>query len=211
MFRDREDAAHQLAERLSSRPLRDPIVLGIPRGGVIIAAVLARALKADLDVTLAQKLGVPGQPELALGAVGEDGQVHLIPEVRIHLDLPPDFVSRERKARMAQIGRKRDVYRAVRPPAPLAGRSIIVTDDGIATGATMIAALHVIAAQQPHERIVAVPVGAPERVDEVRRHCDEIICLRRPGDFRAISQYFADFRQVSEEEVLAVLREGGEW
>jgi putative phosphoribosyl transferase len=207
MFRDREDAAHQLAERLAGRALRDPIVLGIPRGGIILGAVLARELDADLDVTLAQKLGVPGQPELALGAVGEDGQVHLNPEVRIHLDLPPDYVSRERKARIAEIARRREAYRAVRPAAPLAGRSVILTDDGIATGATMIAALRVIRAQGPHEVIVAVPVGSPERVDEVRRHCDQIICLRRPADFRAISQYFADFSQVSEEEVLDILRE----
>jgi putative phosphoribosyl transferase len=206
MFRDREDAAHQLAERLAGRTLRDPIVLGIPRGGLVLGAVLARELKADLDVTLAQKLGVPGQPELALGAVGEDGQVHLNPEVRIRLDLPPDYLSRERKAHMAEIALRKDAYRAVRPAAALAGRSVVLTDDGIATGATMIAALRVIRAQQPQEVIVAVPVGSPERVEEVRRHCDEMVCLRRPAQFHAISQYFADFRQVSEDEVLDILR-----
>src|SRR5262245_24281362 len=207
MFRNREDAGRQLAGRFTERTLRRPIVLGIPRGGVVIGAVLARELSAELDVILARKLGAPGQPELAIGAVAENGEVYLNPEARDLVHLPEGYLPLERKLQREELARRREVYRAVRPMAELAERSVIVTDDGIATGATMIAALHAVRAQQPHEIIVAVPVASPDRLDEVRRHCDDAVCLACPRRLRSIGQYFEDFSQIDDAEVVAILRE----
>src|SRR5512147_933122 len=141
MFRDRAEAAHLLAQRLQGRELHDPLVLAIPRGGVVTGAVLARELGAELDVVLARKLRAPGQPELAVGAIAEEGQVYLHQPIEGHLGLTAEYVARERAHQLNEIARRKDLFRAVRPPAPLAGRSVIVTDDGIATGATMSAAL----------------------------------------------------------------------
>src|SRR5262245_49389747 len=149
MFRDREDAGQQLAAALRSRPLRDPLVLGIPRGGVALGGVLARELRADLDIVLARKLRAPHEPELAVGAIGEDGQVFLDRKASRVLNLPMEYLKTEVEHQKAEIARRRELFRAVRPPAPLAGRTVIVTDDGIATGATMIAALQVIRGQNP--------------------------------------------------------------
>src|SRR5512137_1559748 len=139
MFANREDAARQLADRLRGRELVDPVVLAIPRGGVVTGAVLARELGAELDVVLARKLRAPGQPELAVGAVSEDGQVYLNHYAQEYLDVMEEYLEQERRHQMAEIARRKELFRSVRPKAPLAGRSVIVTDDGIATGSTMIA------------------------------------------------------------------------
>src|SRR5207249_12026685 len=132
-------------------PLRDPLVLGIPRGGVVLGAVLAKELPAELDVVLSRKLRAPGSPELALGAVAESGEVYLNPEVERWLEPGSDHLERERLLQTAEVARRKELFRAVRPAAGIAGRSVMVTDDGIATGATMIAALHVARAQGAHE------------------------------------------------------------
>jgi hypothetical protein len=206
MFRNREDAARQLADKLRHRALHDPLVLAIPRGGVVTGAVLARELGADLDVVLARKLRAPGQPELAVGAVSENGQIYLNHHTREVPDLAVEYLSRERRHQLAEIERRQKLFRAVRPPAPVAGRSVIVTDDGIATGSTMIAALQVIMAQDPGEVIVAVPVASPDRLAEVRRWCDDVVCLLTPAGFWAVGQFYADFRQVEDDEVVELLR-----
>jgi len=206
MFRNREDAAQQLARKLTARKLRDPLVLAIPRGGVVTGATLARELGADLDVVLSRKLRAPGQPELAVGAVCEDGQMVLNHFAEENLDLPPGYLAEERDFQLGLIARRRKLFRAARPKAKIAGRSIIVTDDGIATGSTMIAALEIIRGQKPKEVIVAVPVASPDRLDEVRQHCDEVACLLAPRSFWAIGQFYEDFSQVDDDEVVAVLR-----
>jgi putative phosphoribosyl transferase len=206
MFRNREDAAQQLARKLKSRKLRDPLVLAIPRGGVVTGATLARELGADLDVVLSRKLRAPGQPELALGAVCEDGHMYLNHFADGNLDLPPGYLAEERDFQLGLIARRRKLFRAARAKAKITGRSIIVTDDGIATGSTMIAALEIIRGQKPKEVIVAVPVAPPDRVDEVRQHCDEVVCLLAPRSFWAIGQFYEDFSQVDDDEVVAVLR-----
>ena len=206
MFRNRAEAAHLLAQRLQGRELQDPLVLAIPRGGVVTGAVLARELGAELDVVLACKLRAPGQPELAVGAVAEEGQVHLNQAIEEHLGLTEEYVARERAHQLSELARRQDLFRAVRPPAPLAGRSVIVTDDGIATGATMSAALQVARAQKPHELIVAVPVASPDRLEEIRRRCDEVICLLAPRSFWAIGQFYKDFSPVEDAEALELLR-----
>lgn len=206
MFRDREDGGHQLAQRLKGRSLRDPVVLAIPRGGVATGAVLARELGAELDVVLARKLRAPDQPELAVGAVGEDGEIYLNHFAREALMLDEAYLNQEREHQMAEIDRRKKLFRAVRPAATLRGRSVIVTDDGIATGSTMIAALHVVRGQQPHEVILAVPVAPPDRLAEIGKLCDDTICLSTPADFWAVGQFYQDFPQVEDEEVVELLR-----
>jgi predicted phosphoribosyltransferase len=207
MFRDREDAALQLAEQLKDLDLRDPLVVGIPRGGVVTGAVLARELGAELDITLSRKLRAPFQPELAIGAVGEDGEVYLDERFSQRDVLLPDYLERERLQQMEEIRRRHDLFRAARPPARIEGRTVIVTDDGIATGSTMIAALHVVRHQNPHELIVAVPVAPPERLDFIRKHCDRLICLHAPVDFWAVGQFYENFEQVEDEQVVELLQE----
>lgn len=206
MFRDREDAAGQLAQRLQGRAFRDPLVLAIPRGGVVTGAVLAQELGADLDVVLARKLRAPDQPECALGAVSETGGVFLVPELGEVPRWLRDYLASEQAHQLAEIARRRKLFRGVRPAAPLRGRTVIVTDDGIATGATMIAALQVARAQRPHELIVAAPVAPANRVEEVGRWCDQMICLLVPEDFWAVGQFYADFRTVEDAEVIKLLR-----
>jgi predicted phosphoribosyltransferase len=206
MFRDRQEAAERLAGKLRSRLLHDPLVLAIPRGGVVLGSVLARALQADLDVVLARKLRAPNQPELAIGALAEDGTVFLDPLIRHWPEGVKDYLEVEKRFQAAEIALCQKVFRAVRPQAPVAGRSVIVTDDGIATGATMLVTLEVIREQHPRELIVAVPVCAPDRIGEVRRHCDDLVFLACPEGFFAVGQFYRDFRQVSDEEVRALLR-----
>jgi hypothetical protein len=207
MFRNREDAAHRLAEALKGRQLHDPVVLAIPRGGVVTGAVLARELGAELDVVLSRKLRAPEQPELAIGAITEDGRVYLNHYAEEVLELTDEYMTEERQHQLAEIARRKKLFRAVRPQAPIAGRSAIVTDDGIATGSTMIAALQAVKTQSPREVIVAVPVASPGRLAEVRRWCDDAVCLLTPQDFWAIGQFYEDFAQVEDEEVVRLLRE----
>jgi putative phosphoribosyl transferase len=206
MFRDREDAAYQLAAALKGRDLHDPLVLAIPRGGVVTGAVLARELGAELDVVLSRKLRAPLQPELAVGAVAESGRIFLNREAQQSPTLTEDYLTEERRHQLAEIARRKKMFRQVRPQAPIAGRSVIVTDDGIATGSTMIAALQVVMAQAPHELIVAVPVASPERLDEIRRWCDDVVCLLSPETFWAIGQFYADFTQVEDQTAIDLLR-----
>jgi predicted phosphoribosyltransferase len=152
-------------------------------------------------------LRAPGQPELALGAVSEDGHVYLNPYAEESAEELAEYLVVERRHQLAEIARRKGLFRAARPQAPVAGRSVIVTDDGIATGATMIAALQAVKAQNPHEVVVAVPVASPERLKEVRRWCDEVVCLLAPEWFWAIGQFYQDFTQVEDEEVVRLLRE----
>jgi predicted phosphoribosyltransferase len=205
-FRDRTDAALQLAAKLKERRLKDPVVLGIPRGGVVVAAVLAKELKAELDVVLARKLRAPGQQELAIGALGEEGRILLNAHAQEILQPSEAYLQEEIERQRDEIERRRKLIRALRPAAALSGRSVIVTDDGIATGATMIAALQIARGHKPHELIVAAPVASPERLAEVRRFCDDAVCLLTPDDFFAIGQFYEDFTQVEDDEMLRLLR-----
>jgi predicted phosphoribosyltransferase len=208
-FADREEAGWMLVERLRGEGLEKPLVLAIPRGGVEVGAVLARGLGAELDVVLSRKLRAPHQPELALGAVSETGEVYLNHFASAMTDAGDAYVEAERKRQMAEIERRRALVRAVRPQAPVAGRTVIVTDDGIATGATMIAALHTVRAAGARTIIVAVPVAAPDRIDAIRPLCDRIVCLQEPEAFWAIGQFYRDFEQVADERVLDLLRDFG--
>lgn len=206
MFRNREDGARRLAQELKTRKLYHPLVLAIPRGGVVTGAVLAEILGAELDVVLSRKLRAPGNPELALGAVCEDGQVYLTADACAAYGLTPDDLADERRRQLEEIERRKQLFRAVRPKATIRGRSVIVTDDGIATGSTMLAALHTVKAEQPRELIVAVPVAPPDRLAEIRRWCDEVICLLSPATFWAVGQFYEDFSAVEDAKVVQILR-----
>jgi putative phosphoribosyl transferase len=207
MFEDREDGGRQLARRFDRRKLQNPLVLGIPRGGVATAAVLARELGGELDVVLSRKLRAPYQPELAIGAIGEDGEVVLNEFAREVPGVTERYIDEERDRQMAEIARRRALFRAVKKPAEVAGRSVIVTDDGIATGSTMQAALHVLRAKRPHELIMAVPVAPPETLERFRALCDRVECVLAPEFFGAVGAFYRDFRQVEDEEVVRLLRE----
>jgi predicted phosphoribosyltransferase len=207
MFANREDAGRRLARRLKGRALHHPLVLAIPRGGVVVGAALAGGLGADLDVVLARKLRAPFQPELAVGAICEDGEVYLTHEAGEAAGLTREYLEGECRHQLAEIARRKKLFRAARPRAPVAGRSVIVTDDGIATGSTMIAGLHVVKGQGAAEVIVAVPVASPNRLAEVRRVCDGVVCLLAPAGFGAIGQFYEDFTQVEDAEVVSLLRE----
>jgi len=207
MFADREDGARQLAQKLKSLELRDPLVLAIPRGGVVTGAVLARELDTEMDVVLSRKLRAPFQPELAIGAVGEDGEVYLNHHAKVATGADQSYIDQERKHQLQEIARRQKLFRAARFQAPMTGRSIILTDDGIATGSTIIAALHVVKTHQPHEVIVAVPVAPAERLEIIRGLCDRLICLLAPEEFYAVGQFYQSFDPVEDEEVVRVLRE----
>lgn len=207
MFRNREEAGKRLAAKLRGRTLRAPLILGIPRGGVVVAAAVARELGADLDVVLARKLRDPWQPELALGALSETGEVILNPDLADRTESLHDYLQTERRHQQEEIERRRKLFRAVLPAVSPRDRSVIVVDDGIATGSTMFAALKALRRAGAYEVIVAAPVAAPERVTELRAHCDDVICLLKPDYFVAIGQFYQDFTQVEDEEVVALLRE----
>jgi putative phosphoribosyl transferase len=207
MFRNREDAALQLAQILKERRLKDPLVLAIPRGGVVTGAVLARELGAELDVVLSRKLRAPYQPELAIGAIGEDGEQYLNDFARAVPGVTSEYVARERNHQLAEIERRGKLFREARPAAEAAQRSVIVTDDGIATGSTMLAALHVLKARNPREIILAVPVAPPDTLQMLRPLCNHVACLLAPEYFVAIGAFYDDFEQVEDAEVVRLLRE----
>ena len=204
-FADRADAARRLAKRLRGRRFTNPLVLAIPRGGVVLGAKVADALGADLDVALSRKLPMPGNPEFALGAIAENGAVYLnldadriTPALQAHLE-------HECRRQQQEIARRRQVFRAGRSPLDVAGRSVLVVDDGIATGSTMIAALRALKRQHPREVIVAVPVAALDRLAQVREECDEVVCLIEAAELRAVAEFYDDFSQVEDGEVAALL------
>jgi putative phosphoribosyl transferase len=204
-FRNRTDAGQRLARELAKLELTDPLVLGIPRGGIVIAAEIARALSAQLDVVLSRKLPTPGQPELALGAISEDGHVVINQDVASMVRYSDTELEAIRRHEAAEIARRRQLFRGGQPLAPVEGRSVIVTDDGIATGATMIAALQDLGSRKPKDLILAVPVAATSRLAEVSRWADRTVCLYDTDDFYAVGQFYDNFDQVEDSEAAALL------
>ncbi len=205
-FRDRADAGRKLAEALSDlKGDPDVVVLGIPRGGVEVAAEVAQALGAPLDVAVTRKLGAPGNPELAIGAVGSDGSVVLDEETIEALRVGEEYLEREIARQMEEVKRRSRLYRGDRPPIPLEGKRVVVVDDGLATGATMLATVRTLRGSNPKEIIVAVPVASPEAVLRLQNEADRVISLMTPAYFWAVGMFYEDFTQVSDEEVQALL------
>ncbi|HLB80901.1 MAG TPA: phosphoribosyltransferase family protein [Dongiaceae bacterium] len=207
MFVDRTDAGRRLAGELRHLRGEDPIVLALPRGGVPVAYEVARALDAPLDLLLIRKIGAPGQPELALGAVmdGDRPETVINEEGRRLFAVTDEELAELVAAKLAEIEQRRQRYLAGRPRARLDGRTVIVVDDGVATGATMRVALKAIRRAGPRRLVVAVPVAPPDAVEVLKRDADEVVCLDASDFFGGISAFYGDFRQLDDADVVALL------
>jgi putative phosphoribosyl transferase len=209
-FHDRREAGRKLAERLEDMrrggQLNNPVVLALPRGGVPVADEIARALHAPLDVLVARKIGAPFNPELGVGALaGEDPPLYDKRALAM-LDLSADRLAPQVARERAELHRREDLYREGRPAPDVRGRSVIVVDDGLATGVTARAALRTVRGSGPARLILAVPVCSPEAAIALGPEVDELVCLYRPDSFRAVGQWYEEFDQVGDEEVIATLR-----
>lgn len=205
LFRDRLDAGRQLGERLAEYQGRDVVVLGIPRGGVPVAAEVARRLDADLDVIVARKLGAPHQEELAIGAVTANGGRFLNKDVLWQLGVTEDYLEVVTAEQRAEAQRREERFRGSRPAARVKDRIAIVVDDGLATGATMRAAVRSVRGQQPARLVVAVPVGSVEACAALRDEADEVICLDQPDPFWAVGFFYQHFEPTEDTEVVQIL------
>jgi putative phosphoribosyl transferase len=209
-FRDRPDAGQQLAQRLSELDLEAPVVLGLPRGGVPVAAPVARLLGAPLDIILVRKLGVPSQPELAMGALGEDGVRVLNDDVLVTTSVTDDELQAVTGREQAELEARAARFRRGRPRVELEGRTAIVVDDGIATGSTARAAIRVARAHGAARVVLAVPVAPPRTCEHMRDEADAVVCLEQPARFWAVGQFYRDFSQTTDDEVVALLDEAAQ-
>ncbi|MFD5586899.1 phosphoribosyltransferase [Streptomyces sp. NPDC127063] len=211
-FRDRTQAGRELAEQLRVRQdkgaLPHPLVLALPRGGVPVAREVARALDAPLDVLVARKIGAPFQEELGVGALAGDDPPLFDEWALRRMGLSHDDLAATVERERAELRRRERLYRRGRPALDLAGHTVILVDDGLATGATARAAVRWACRQRPERVVLAVPVAAPESADLLSREADEVVCLHRPADFRAVGLWYEDFEQLSDDDVLDALREG---
>jgi putative phosphoribosyl transferase len=204
MFRDRVEAGERLAAALGDRPGQDCVVLAIPRGGVVVGEVVAARLGAALDVVVPRKVGAPGNPELGLGAVAPGVRV-LDPWLIERLRVGDDYLEREIARQEAEIERRLHAYRKGRPPVDVAGRTAIVVDDGVATGGTAVAALRWARAQGASRVVLAVPVAPPQTMQRLRHEADEVVAVATPEPFYAVGEWYQDFDQTSDAEVVAIL------
>lgn len=205
-FKNREEAGKSLSKELMEYKGKDTIVLGIPRGGVVVAYEVAQTLEAPLDLIIPRKIGAPNNPELAIGAVTEDGTTILNNNLIAGLNISIDYVESEKKKQIQEIKRRTRVYKKDIASKSLEKKTVIIVDDGLATGYTMKAAIYSIRRQKPATIIVAVPVGPPVTVKELMKDVEKIICLIALEPFFAIGQFYDDFSQVSDEEVIQLIK-----
>ena len=208
MFRDRKEAGRLLAEALSFLKAKkeDVLVLAIPRGGVVVAKEVADALGAPLDIVITRKVGAPGNPELAIGAVTQEGEVITDPELVGMLGVSDDYVNEQAARQVDEIGRRMREYRGDRPYPSLAGKTVVVVDDGIATGSTTRAAIQSVKKRKAAVVILAVPVGPPDTVAKLSKIADRVVCLSTPEPFYAIGEFYNEFEQVGDDTVREILR-----
>lgn len=205
MFHDRNEAAIMLAEELKDYKGKNPLILAIPRGAVPMAKIIASKLDGEFDVVLVRKLRAPDYPELAIGSIDESGWTY-IADHAASVGADSEYIEAEKRQQMATIKQRRAQYTPVRPPIDPAGRIVIVIDDGLATGATMISALHGLRSRKPARLICAIPVSPPETLRKIYPLADQVICLDTPDNFRAVGQFYANFPQVEDEEVIDILQ-----
>lgn len=207
-FRDRREAGQLLARALSPYKGRgDVVVLALPRGGVPVAHEIAQELKAPLDVFVVRKLGVPWHPELAMGAIAGDGIEVLNGDVVTAYNIPPNVIRAVAMREAEELARRQHLYRGDRPFPELTGKTVILVDDGLATGSTMKAAVEALRQHNPRAIVVSVPVAAVSTCYEIKREVDDIVCLRTPLDFSAVGLWYEDFSQTTDEEVRRLLNE----
>jgi len=204
IFRSREEAAHLLAEKLSRYRGQIPLVLAIPRGAMGMAEIIAEELGGEVDVVLVHKLRAPDQPELAIGSVDETGHSY-IRQYAQTLEISEDYLEKEKQTQMEALRRRRALYTPVHSPINPSGRIVIIVDDGIATGSTMMAALRAVRAKEPVKLIVASAVASREALQAISEMSDEVACLHVPERFYAVGQFFREFPQVTDEEVMAII------
>ena len=206
-FSDRADAGRRLAARVADMGLAEPVILALPRGGVPVAVEIARSLQAPLDLVLVRKIGAPGHEELAVGAVvdGERPELVLNPDIVAAYGIDDAWLERERDRQLVEIERRRRLYLGGRARVPIAGKTAIVVDDGIATGATVRAALRAVRRAGPREVVLAVPVAAAAVLARLGADADRTVCLQTPRDLMSVGQFYGDFRQVEDDEVVRML------
>lgn len=209
IFADRTQAGQQLAERLQRFRDQSPLILALPRGGVPIGFEVAKKLDAPLDLVLVRKIGVPSRPELAYGAIvdGDEPELVVNEEVEAFLHMPKKFLDDQSARELKEIARRRELYLAGRCRPHVKDRTILIVDDGIATGMTVRVSLKALRRAHPKQLVLAVPVAPAVTIKNLEEDADEIVCLAAPQDFYAISQFYADFHQVSDEEVIALLNQ----
>lgn len=207
MFVDREDAGKQLAAKMLSYDWHEPLILGVPRGGVVVARFLWEQLGGELDLYITRKIGAPMQPELAVGAVSADGCITLNHEVVAGLGISSTYIRKEAAREQEEIRRRLEVYRGGRPLPRLAGRQIVLVDDGVATGSTLMAALKGLRESGTGEIVLAVPVGPPDTIYRLEAEVDRLFYLAAPPHFSAVGQFYSCFEQVEDDEVIRILNE----
>jgi putative phosphoribosyl transferase len=206
LFADRVDAGKRLAQALKAHVGKDAVVLAIPRGGVVVGYEVAKALVLSLDVIIPRKIGAPNNPELAIGAMTEDGTILLDGRLVDYLSVSQEYIEEESEAQKAEIHRRLRLYRGNIPYPSLKGREVILIDDGIATGSTMKAALASVRKRGAKSVIIAIPVGPPSTIRELEKEADRVVCLHAPEAFYAIGQFYGDFTQTQDEEVIRLLK-----
>jgi putative phosphoribosyl transferase len=206
-FADRHEAGRRLAQRLLPLKAERPVVLALPRGGVPVGFEVARALAAPLDLVLVRKIGAPQQQELAVGAVADGGEPELVTDERLIglLGVSAEYLEAAKASALQEIERRRRAYFGDHPPVDIAKHTVIVVDDGIATGATMLAALRATRRRQPARLVLAVPVAPRDTLKRMRAEVDEVVCLDTPADFHAVGQFYQQFPQLRDDEVIALL------
>lgn len=204
IFQDRKEAGQKLAQPL--KQYKNALVLGLARGGVILAVEIGKSLHLPVDVLVVRKIGAPDNEELAIGAIGDVGAPYLNEELIALLGVSKEYIAQEGKRQRAIVQERKRLYSKDKPPLKLSGKTVILVDDGIATGASMKMAIQVVKAQHPSKLIVAVPVASPDSLKEIEKMADEVICLYAPASFEAVGAFYREFPQVTDQELIASLR-----